>query len=262
MNIIDTNIYYGSWPFRDAGETDFSRIKAHCAKNGVDGMMVASVNSIFYQDPFEGDIQLHKAIADEKDAYHIMTVNPFSSGWQEDVRTAVREFDIRGIKIYPGYHDYSMQDPALEKVCEIAGKYDLPIVIAGHVEDLRVSYMLHPAPVPVDKLGVFLGTHRDNTFVLSNFSFGDVYALRPNILSRDKVYVDMSGFIFTSFPIEKLLKIYPKEMFLFGSQYPLYVQKGILNEVTEEKLTDEVKNAILYENAAGIFKLQKKAPSQ
>lgn len=256
MKIADTNIYYGSWPFRDAGETDFSRIKTHCVKNGVGTFIVSSVNSIFYEDPFEGDIKLHEAIAGEKNAYHIMTVNPFSSGWKEDVRTAVNEFGIRGIKIYPGYHGYQMQDPALAQVCETAAKYDLPVIIAGQVEDLRVSYMLHPAPIPLDKLGVFLGTYRDNTFVLANFSFGDIYALRFNILSRDKVYVDMSGFIFTSFPLEKLLKTYPKEIFLFGSQFPLYVQKGILNEVTTAKLPDDIKEAVLYKNAARLFKLK------
>ena len=81
-------------------------------------------------------------------------------------------------------------------------------------------------------------------------------ALKPNILSRNKVYADMAGFKFISFPIEKLLKVFEKDMFLFGSQCPLYIQKSILNEVTCEKLPDAVKEAILYTNAVRIFGLE------
>lgn len=80
--------------------------------------------------------------------------------------------------------------------------------------------------------------------------------LKPNILSRKNVYVDMAGFKFISFPVEKLLKVYPKEMILFGSQCPLYVQKGILNEVTAEKLSHDVQQSILWDNARRVFGLE------
>lgn len=255
MRAVDTTIYYGPWPFRKAGTEDLSFLKKHCGKNCIDAMLVSSVQGIFYEDPFEADILLHEAISNEPGMYHIMTVNPHVPNWKQDVKTAVRDFDIKGIKIYPGYHEYSLQDHMVDEICKEAGKYDLPLVIAGRVEDLRVCHMLHPAPIPLDRLGVFLGRHRDNTIVLSNFSFGDVMALKGNILVRDKVYVDMSGFIFISYPLEKLLTVYPKEMFLFGSQFPLYNQRGVLNEITEAAVSEEVKQAVLRNNAVQVFRL-------
>lgn len=256
MKIIDANVFYGRWPFRSCGEDDMTRIQARCAKNGVDAMLVSSVSSIFYEDPFEAEIELHEALRDHKNAWQIMGVNPLASGWKADVATAVDEFGIRALKVYPGYHGYSLQGAEMAQVCEIAGKYDLPVVIAMCVEDMRSVYMLRQAPIPADKLGVFLGTYRDNTIVLSNISFGETMGLRPNILSRDKVYVDMTGFKFISFPLEKLTKVYPKEMFLFGSQCPLQVQRSILNEVIMEKLPEDVQRAVLWENTARVFKLE------
>ena len=256
MKIIDSNVFYGRWPFRDAGEDNFTKIRERCAKNGVSEMLVSSVNSIFYQDPFEAELRLFKAIADEKGAHQIMGVNPFSAGWKDDIRIGVEEFGIRGIKVYPGYHRLSLQGEEIRQVCEIAGKFNLPVILAMCVEDIRVAYMVSQTPVPLDKLGVFLGTYRDNTIVLSNISFGDTMNLKPNILSRKNIYVDMAGFKFISFPIEKLLKVYPKEMILFGSQCPLYVQKGILNEVTAEKLPDDVRQSILWDNARRVFGLE------
>jgi len=65
----------------------------------------------------------------------------------------------------------------------------------------------------------------------------------------------MAGFKFISFPLEKLLKVYPKEMFLFGSQCPLYVQRSILNEVILEKLPEDIQRAVLADNAKRVFKL-------
>lgn len=256
MNRIDTNVFYGQWPFRDCGEEDFSRIESRCAQNGVDGMLVSSVHSIFYQDPFEAEQKLHQVIDGKPGVFQAFTVNPLATGWKEDVRIAKEEFKVRALKVFPGYHGYSLQGPEIARVCEVAGNYDLPLIVSMRVEDERVAYMLYQKPIALDKLGVFLGTYRDNTIVLSNISFGEVSTLTPNILSRDKLYIDMAGFKFISFPIEKLLCTFSKEMFLFGSQCPLYVQKGILNEVIYEKLPEDVQRAILHDNAVRIFGLE------
>lgn len=255
LNIIDTNVFYGKWPFRKAGEVDISVIQERCAENNVDAMLIASVNSIFYEDPFEAEEELYKTIAGRRNVWQVMGVNPKASGWKADIQTAVLEFGIKALKIYPGYHGYSMQDDILAEVCNVAREYDLPIIIAGRVEDLRVSYMLHPAPIPLDKLGMFLQQFRENTFVLSNFSFSDIMGLRFNILSSQNTFVDMAGLIFISFPLEKLLKIYSPEVFLFGSQMPLYVQRGILNEVTTAKISPKIQEDILCGNARRVFKL-------
>ncbi len=256
MNRIDTNVFYGQWPFRKCGEEDFSNIQMRCAKNGIDGMLVSSVHSIFYEDPFEAEEDLHKAICGRPGVYHVFSVNPFSSGWEDDIRVAKEQFGIKALKIFPGYHGYSLQGLEAARICEVAGKYDLPIILAMRVEDERVAYMLYQKPIPLDKLGVFLGTYRDNTIVLSNISFGEVMGLHPNIVSRNNVFVDMAGFKFISFPMEKLLKVYEKDMFLFGSQCPLYIQKSILNEVICENLSDTVKQDILCNNAIRVFGLE------
>ena len=76
MSIIDTNVFYGKWPFRNAGFDDMDRIRAVCDKNGVTGMLVASVQSIFYEDPFEAELELHRQLAGRTDARQVYTVNP------------------------------------------------------------------------------------------------------------------------------------------------------------------------------------------
>ena len=36
---------------------------------------------------------------------------------------------VRGIKLYPGYDRYAIDDPSLESVFRIAAKYDVPVMI-------------------------------------------------------------------------------------------------------------------------------------
>lgn len=256
MSIIDANVFYGRWPFRDCGEDDIRSIGARCAKNGVTGMLVSSVQSIFYQDPFEAELKLHAQVSACEGARHVYTVNPLAAGWRDDLASAVRDFGIVALKVFPGYHPYSLQGPEMAAVCEAAGKYALPLIVACCVEDVRVTHMLRQTPLPVDKLGVFLGTWRDVDVVLANLSFGEIMALGPNLLSRDRVSVDMAGLKFISFAVEKLLKRFPAEMLLFGSQCPLYVQRGILNEVILEKLPEDVQRLILHDNACRVFSLE------
>ena len=255
MSIIDTNVFLGRWPFRNGGYEDIEPIRRGCGKNGVDTMLMSSVHSIFYEDPFEAEEELHQRLQGVDGAYQVFTVNPLASGWQDDVRTAKEEFGVKALKIFPGYHGYSLQSREAGMVCEAAGKYGLPVILAMRLEDERVAYMLYQKPVPIDQLGVFLGTYRDNTIVISNISFGETMRLRPNILSRDRLYVDTAGFKFISFPIEKLLEAYPKELFIFGSQCPLYIQRSILNEIIRERLPEDVKEALLHKNAERLFGL-------
>ena len=256
MKRIDTNVFFGRWPFRRCGEEDMAPILRRCRGNGVDGILVSSVHSIFYEDPFEAEEELHRAIADLEGVYHVYSVNPRSAGWKEDLRTARESFDIRALKVFPGYHGYPLLGPEMAEVCQMARQYDLPLILSMRVEDERVAYLLYQKPLPLDHLGMFLGTYRENTIILSNISFGEVMGLRPNILSRDRIYVDTAGFKFISFPLEKLLAVYPQEMFLFGSQCPLYIQRSILNEITREKLSPQTQQVILHDNAVRVFRLE------
>ncbi|MDL2228803.1 amidohydrolase [Treponema sp. OttesenSCG-928-L16] len=255
MKCVDTACFYGRWPFRAWGDTDVSDMLEKASGNNVNSLMISSVQSIFYQDSFEGEMELHSALAGYKNVYHIATVNPMMPGWEADLEKEVREYGIRAVKVFPGYHKYSLFAPEMERLCQVLEGYDLPLILCLRVEDERVAYMVLQQTVPIDAVGLFMCSHRNLKLVLSNISFGEVMSSKPNIISRDKIWIDTAGFKFISFPLEKLLVHFSEDQFLFGSQFPLYIQKGIMNEVTEDDLPEETKEKILWSNAAKLFRL-------
>ena len=64
MGIIDINCLLGNWPFRKIRKNKFEDLKAVHKRNEIDYGYVSSLNSIFYNDPFEGDLELHEIIKD------------------------------------------------------------------------------------------------------------------------------------------------------------------------------------------------------
>lgn len=76
-------------------------------RNGISSGYITSLNSIFYNDPFEGEVELHEKI--KTSLYkHIMTVNPMLPGIRVDMERAIKDFYIKGVRVYPGYHGYDL----------------------------------------------------------------------------------------------------------------------------------------------------------
>src|SRR5690242_3937862 len=107
---IDVNCLLGHWPFRKLYKNTLRDLQEVHAANGIQEGYVSSLNSIFYNDCFEGDEELHEMIKDSS-YHHVQTINPVMPGFAEDKDEGVRRFSSKAIRIYPTFHGYSLQDP-------------------------------------------------------------------------------------------------------------------------------------------------------
>ena len=98
---FDVNCLLGHWPFRKLYRNTYADLIRVHNENGIDCGLVSSLNSIFYNDPFEGDEELHKVI--KGTGYrHILTVNPMLPAFTEDIRKGVEFFGISGVRNFSG----------------------------------------------------------------------------------------------------------------------------------------------------------------
>jgi Predicted metal-dependent hydrolase of the TIM-barrel fold len=229
-------------------------MKVH-QENGIETGYVSSMDSIFYNDPFEGELDLHEMLRGT--AYnHILTVNPLLPCFDEDIRKGVDAFNIKGVRIYPCYHNYQLDSPAVARLCAVLRGYGLPLLLTIRIEDDRLNYLIQPRRINVpDELLTFCASVGDLPVLIMSLSFGELLYCRDDLLQRKNLYVDTSGIKAPLESVELLVREIGDEKIVYGSAYPIYALKSTLYEVTMSELPQQSKERILYQNARDFFSL-------
>lgn len=253
MGSVDVNCLLGHWPFRKLYKNTFEDLKKVHRENGIGSGYVSSLNSIFYNDPFEGDEELHEEIKDTA-YHHVLTVNPCLPQVREDIRRGLKLFGIKGVRIYPGYHGYKLCDKSVEDLCAVLHEFGLPLFLSVRLEDERLDYLMQPGTPSVDELSAFLGSHPDNAILVLTARYSEITALKAHFNARSNLFFDTSGLKDLLFVIEKLLKEVPAHPMVYGSLHPLYCLRSTMLLVEKACIEDDVKDRILRLNAAFLKK--------
>lgn len=248
MNRVDVNCLLGNWPFRKLYKNTFEDLKNVHEKNGISYGYVSSLESIFYNDPFEGDEELHEIIKDSN-YQHILTVNPALPAFEQDIMKGLKAFNIKGVRIYPCYHDYKLDSKQVDELCSLLVRLGLPLFLTMRLEDERMNYIINPQSPSTQEVADFLSSHPDNTVLLLNIRYDEAVTLKEIINTRSNVFIDTSGLKDLLFVIEKLLKFINPNKLVYGSLHPLYCLKSTLLLVEKAEIDEAVKKEILETNA-------------
>ena len=246
----DVNCLLGHWPFRKLYRNTLEALRQVHAACGIDGGYVSSLESIFYNDPFEGEKDLHAAIRDTN-YRHVMTVNPTLPAFDEDIRRGVEEFGICGVRVYPGYHGYKLSGPETASLIALLRQYRLPLWLTVRLEDDRLNYILTPRRVSLmDEIVPFLLATDDLPVLVTNLQAGEILSFGEILASRPNLYFDTAGIKGPVECIEQVVAGIGDRRLIFGSAHPLYALRSSLYQITMAQLPTESKARILTENVA------------
>jgi uncharacterized protein len=102
----------------------------------------------------------------------------------------IRDGLVKGIKLYPGYDQYAINDPSLETVFRIAAKHDVPVMI--HCGDTYAKHakVRQAHPLLVDDVAV---DYPDVKFVICHLGNPWFQDTAEVLYKNDNVYADISG---------------------------------------------------------------------
>ena len=227
MTKMDFNCFVGGWPFHRVRCNSLDKLMALHRDNGIDGAFVSSTDAIFYNDPYEADELLAQQVQGTN-YRHVMTVNPMLPGCLDDIRRGVEKLHIAGVRILPGFHDYTLDSPEVAELCELLRTYHLPLFLTLRMEDDRVAYLFYPKTIPIWDIGQFLGTQMGFPILLCNVRISEIRWLKQLILSRSDVYVDTSGLKDGLFSMEALSEEQLTQRLIYGSLAPIFCLKSTL----------------------------------
>lgn len=253
MNKIDVNCFLGHWPFRKLYKNTYDDLlKVHADNNILYGYL-SSLNSIFYNDPFEGEEELHEII--KNTGYkHILTVNPTLPGFMDDVERGIKLFKIWGVRVYPGYHGYQLDNSKLQKLCNLLDEAKLPLFLTTRMEDERLNYLFQPPSLTCDDIIKFLMKNPKLKTLLLSVRYGELQSLKEIINSSENIFFDTSGLKESLFVIEKLLKVFVPEKIIYGSMHPLFCLKSTMLLVEKAEIDESIKEKIFISNINQLLK--------
>ncbi len=139
--LLDINAYIGNWPFRPLRGNTLEALMERMNKFGVDKTIVSHLGGLFYVDTQLGNEELHAAMIATghfKDRFiPFATLNPILPWWKESLDVCHQEFGMKGIRLYPVYHKYTLTDAACVEMVKTARDRNMVVSIPLRMTDLR-----------------------------------------------------------------------------------------------------------------------------
>ena len=248
MNVIDANLLFGNYPFRKLTNSRFDDFCTHLKNNNVIKAYISSINSVFYRDPMQGEEDLHKQCKGIQWIDQIMTVNPLIEGFDDDISYAIENYNIKGIKLLPGYHGYSLDDTRLNKLFNITKSKSLPMFLTMGLEDDRLSYLFVQKRPGSDEMVNFLKIHHDLKILILYIKLSEIKAISKEVVLSRNVYIDTSGLREHLFDLENAVELLGVNQIVFGSSYPINYFKSISLLLDKAELSNANKERIATKN--------------
>ena len=191
--------------------------------------------------------------------------------WRSDARTdlfhleeRIRDGLVKGIKLYPGYDKYAINDPSLETVFRIAAKYDVPVMIHTGDTYSKEAKVRQAHPLLVDDIAV---DYPDVKFVICHLGNPWFQDTAEVLYKNENVYADMSGLTLGNFEyrFERYIKqrvedmiVYmgdPGKQVMFGSDWPLVSMETYVKFFENLAFEDPARENIAWRTAARLFRI-------
>lgn len=241
MKRMDFNAFAGNWPFFKVRNNTVEKLAQLHARCGIEGGFVSSLEAIFYQDPYEAELELARQL--QGTSYmHAMTLNPRLPGWKDDLKRACAQLNITAVRLVPGFQGYTLADPVMEEVSAALREYGLPLIITMRMRDERTMWMLQPESVSMEDLQSFLDKYPDIPTLITHIRAAEVEKLSPQLAARENLFVDISGFKDGLFVLDHTWgETAARGHIVYGSGAPLMEMQATTLQIDTAQLPDEAK---------------------
>jgi len=180
----------------------------------------------------------------------------------------IRDGLVKGVKLYPGYDHYPINDPSLESVFRIAAKYDVPVMIHTGDTYAKTAKVRMAHPLLVDDIAV---DYPDVRFVMCHLGNPWFQDAAEVLYKNDNVFADISGLTLGEFTYEferyvamrlKDMITYmgdPGKQLMYGSDWPLVRMKPYVKLLHELNFEPEQLENVAWRTAARLFRIDENA---
>jgi uncharacterized protein len=259
--LIDINANIGHWPFQ---QTDFNSCKEllACMNNfGTDISVVSNMNGIFYKNTQASNEELHKDLMSDRRFNSrfipFAIINPLYAAWKHDLNLCINKMGMKGIRLYPVYHDYELTNASCIELVKMARDSGLIVAFTlrmfdprgpRHWMDTNIQWGIRDV-IPIIK------EVPDAKYFILNAGNIQLNENESGLFKNTELLVDTSGRVSS---LANQIGTYGAEKFAFGTHSPVldYLTGLLRIESLRDEEADEVtKNLLRSENARKILRI-------
>lgn len=258
---IDINANIGHWPFHQVKYNTCHALLARMDQFGVDLSVIGNLNGVFYKNTQSANEELMEEINSNTRFRNrfipFAIINPIYAGWRDDFETCIKKFGMKGIRVYPKYHDYEINDPSLIELVKSARDYNIPVAFTFRMVDSRsrswmdIPYVTGPASLKkewtIKNIVPIIETVPDAKYLILNaansISLNDPKDME--LFRKADIIFDTSGREINN--LNKHLVTYGKDKFAFGTHSPFldYLTGMLRVEALRQNEADEETKKLL-----------------
>ena len=260
--LVDVNAYVGHWPFLQLQYNTCERMLERMDRFGVELSVISNLNGVFYKNTQSANAELYNELRSKKvfaDRFiPFAVINPIYAGWQDDLETCIKRYGMRGVRLYPQYHDYTLDDPACIELVKTVRDRGLPIALSLRMVDNRQrSWMDITKEWALKDVMPIIRAVPDAGYLIVNVA--NSVSLTPEdtaLLQSANILMDTSGRALTD--LTGLMSTLGKNKFAFGTHAPvLDYLTGLLRieSMRDNEADAEMKELLRSGNARNFLKL-------
>jgi uncharacterized protein len=223
--LLDINAHIGHWPFKQLKHNTCAGKLERMNRFGIDISVVSNLNGVFYKDTQSANEELFDEIrSDKKFANRFIPfaiLNPIYAGWKNDLEICTKKMGMKGICLYPLYHDYEITDPACIELVKRARDRGLIVTFTHRIVDARQrSWMDIPNEWSMkDIMPIIKEVPDAKYFIVNAANSMMVDDEETGLIKKTDLLIDTSGRTLT--PMPDFIKKFGKNKFAFGTHSPI-----------------------------------------
>jgi predicted TIM-barrel fold metal-dependent hydrolase len=168
--IIDVNAYLGPFAFRRLRHNTADALLKLMDARKIDRAVVSSAAAITYRNTQSGNEEVDAEVKAHRDRLiPFAVINPTYAGWEDDLKACHERSGMRGLRLYPGWHDYRLSDPRCLDLVRAAAARGLIVSIPFRVEDHRErSWLVDVPDLSLDDVAALIRACPEARFLLLN----------------------------------------------------------------------------------------------
>ena len=257
--LVDISANVGHWPFQQLKYNTCELLLQRMNTFGVDVSVISNMNGIFYKNTQSANEELYDEIRSNRiysDRFiPFAIINPIYAGWKDDLEICCNKIGMKGIRLYPLYHDYEINDPSCIELVKNARDRGLPVAFTLRMVDSRPrSWMDISKEWALKDIVPIVREVPDAKYLILNVANSmRLSEEETELFKKADILFDTSGRSITK-PGELLIQ-YGKEKFAFGTHSPVldYLTGLLRIESLRENEADEATKDMLRSGNAKRF---------
>ena len=168
--IVDANASLGHFAFRRLRHNTADGLLRLMDSRKIDRAVVASASAITYRNTQAGNEEVDDEVRRHRDRLiPFGVINPTYAGWEDDLRICREDFGMRGVRLYPKWHNFALSDTRCLDLVQAATERGLIISLMIRVEDPRErSWLVDIPDLALDEVAGLVKSFPQARFLILN----------------------------------------------------------------------------------------------